>query len=220
MLRGVTAEALPGTRDRADRRVRVVHLAIGVLALANVGLALGLVLLGGDEPLGTRVVRFWSYFTVLTSSLVGVTSLLLARDPSRDGPVWRAARLDAVMGIVVVALVYEVLLRGTFPLEGWDRLTDPVFHVVVPWSTLAAWLWLGPRGRVGWRDVPRSLVYPLAFLGWTLLHGAVTGWYPYPFLDVDALGYGTALLNCLGVTGLFGLVAAALVRLDRTLPRR
>ena len=44
---------------------------------------------------------------------------------------------------------------------------------------------------------------------------AVTGWYPYPFLDVGAEGAGSVAVTCLGVTLLFLALAAVLSRLDR-----
>ncbi|MFM6849572.1 MAG: Pr6Pr family membrane protein [Terrabacter sp.] len=44
-------------------------------------------------------------------------------------------------------------------------------------------------------------------------------WYPYPFLDVERIGYGTTLLNCAVIAVLF-LALAALARwADRRLSR-
>jgi len=54
------------------------------------------------------------------------------------------------------------------------------------------------------------LIYPLAYLFYTLIHGAVSGFYPYPFVNVDKLGYGKALLNCLGVTVFFVVLSLLL----------
>ena len=35
----------------------------------------------------------------------------------------------------------------------------------------------------------------MAWIGYTLAHGAASGWYPYDFLDVSTLGYAVALWN-------------------------
>jgi len=51
------------------------------------------------------------------------------------------------------------------------------------------------------------LLYPLAYLVYTLIRGAQVDWYPYPFLDVSRHGYGGVLLNC--AVMLVGFVAAA-----------
>jgi len=48
--------------------------------------------------------------------------------------------------------------------------------------------------------------------GYVLVYGAVTKWYPYPFVDVSTHGYGRVLVNAvavvavlLAVTGLYWL---------------
>ena len=48
----------------------------------------------------------------------------------------------------------------------------------------------------------------------TFAVGAVTGWYPYPFLDVGAEGAGSVALTCVGVTLLFLALVAGLSALD------
>ena len=50
---------------------------------------------------------------------------------------------------------------------------------------------------------------------WTLLHGAVSGWYPYPFLDVSELGYPRTLLNIAGLVLAFLVLELALVGIGR-----
>jgi len=77
-----------------------------------------------------------------------------------------------------------------------------------------AWLLAGPRPRAPWRDALTALVWPVAWLVWTLAVGAVTGWYPYPFLDVGAQGAVSVALTCVGVTLLFLALVAGLSGLD------
>jgi uncharacterized membrane protein YeaQ/YmgE (transglycosylase-associated protein family) len=90
--------------------------------------------------------------------------------------------------------------------------------VVVPLLALVGWLVFGPRPRVTARVVLLALVFPVLWLLGTLLVGAVSGWYPYPFVDVDEQGPGPVAVACLGVLGL--LVALLLLGwlLDRRLP--
>ena len=87
--------------------------------------------------------------------------------------------------------------------------------MVVPVLAVVGWLVAGPRPRAPWRDALLALAWPVAWLAWTLVVGAVTGWYPYPFLDVGAEGAGSVAVTCLGVTVLFLALAAVLSRLDR-----
>ena len=64
-----------------------------------------------------------------------------------------------------------------------------------------------------------AVVWPVAYAGYTLAHGAATGWYPYPFLDVADLGLPLVLRN-LGFIVLLSLVVLVLFRaVERALPR-
>jgi hypothetical protein len=45
----------------------------------------------------------------------------------------------------------------------------------------------------------------------------VTGYYPYPFLDVTQLGYDRVLLNMAVLTAAFAFLGLVLVGIDRML---
>jgi hypothetical protein len=47
--------------------------------------------------------------------------------------------------------------------------------------------------------------------------GAATGWYPYPFLDVQLHGYGVAFRNTAGVIVVALVIIAVLRLLDTRL---
>lgn len=50
------------------------------------------------------------------------------------------------------------------------------------------------------------------------MHGAVTGWYPYPFLDVATIGFADSVRNSAVVLVIGVAIAAVLTILDRRLP--
>ncbi|KGN40403.1 Pr6Pr family membrane protein [Knoellia aerolata] len=207
------------------RPARPWHALTAVVTWAALLLQLVLVIRGGvvlDEvtppALGTRLVRFISYFTVLTNLLVAVTTTTLALGQDRFPRWWRVLRLNAVVGIAVTGLVHWFLLRPLLDLSGADRFADTLLHVVGPLLAVVGWLVFGPRGRADRGLLVPSLVYPLGWLAYTLVHGAVAGWYPYPFLDVGLHGYPRALLACVGVAVLLVALTEGAIRLDRRLP--
>jgi hypothetical protein len=63
------------------------------------------------------------------------------------------------------------------------------------------------------------LVFPVAWLTFTLLRGEVVPFYPYPFVDVVRLGYLKVLINCVSVSVLFLGLAAGTAAVDRWLSR-
>ncbi|MDQ6899553.1 MAG: Pr6Pr family membrane protein, partial [Candidatus Dormibacteraeota bacterium] len=64
-----------------------------------------------------------------------------------------------------------------------------------------------------------SLLFPALWIAFTLIRGALINFYPYPFIDVDALGYGRVIFNAFWVLLLLLAVAAGAYALDRRLPR-
>lgn len=165
-----------------------------------------------------RVLRFFSFFTVQSNILVLVTSAQLARGPARDGMIWRVARLDAVIAITVTGVVHYWVLRPIQDLSGLDAVADVLLHVVSPIAAVIGWAWFGPRPRVIGRVVALAVVWPLLWLAYTLGHGAIGGWYPYPFIDVSVIGYGRAVLSSAVVTVIFLALAGGMRWLDRVLP--
>ena len=194
----------------------------GVAFVVAVALVLQLVLVIGfpapDAP-GTavRVLRFFSFFTVQSNILVLVTAVQLARDPARDGRLWRVVRLDALLAIAVTGVVHFVALRPIQDLSGLDAVADILLHVVSPLIAVAGWILFGPRPRVALRDVGLSVVWPLLWFGYTLVHGAISGWYPYPFVDVGDIGYARTLINAAVVTVIFLVLATGVRWLDHAL---
>jgi hypothetical protein len=206
-------------------RARTVHAVTAVVAVAALVLQTVLVVSGDSvlaehevPPLLTRLGRLASYFTIQSNLLVAVTTVQLARDPLRDGRWWRPVRAAALVGITVTGLVHFTLLRPLLDLHGASWAADKLLHMVVPVLAVAGWVVAGPRPRAGWGDALTALSWPVAWLAWTLVVGAVTGWYPYPFLDVGAEGAGPVAVTCIGVTVLFLALAGALSGLDRRMP--
>jgi hypothetical protein len=63
------------------------------------------------------------------------------------------------------------------------------------------------------------LLYPLFYAAYSLIHGAVTGFYPYPFINAGELGYDKMFLN-MGVLVLVFLgLGLALIGIDRRMGR-
>lgn len=172
----------------------------------------------GEIPVATRLVRFFSYFTIQSNIFVLGTSLALLLNVHRDGPVWRVIRLDAMLGIIITGIVYDTILAPLQHLTGWALAATVGFHYIAPWATLLGWLVFGPRPRMSWRTFGFAFIWPAAWIAYTFIHGAVTSWYPYPFLDVTAIGYPEALRNSGGVLLIAIVLAAILTVLDRRLP--
>jgi hypothetical protein len=214
------------------RAARSWHASIAVLVLVGLVVQVWIAArVSGTPPahaVGTlagapawhRILRVLSFFTVQSNILAGISSARLARNPDRDGRVWRAVRLASLFGITVTGVVYSTVLAKIHEPNGWkETFTNDVFHYVVPISMVVGWLLFGPRPRIDARTIGLAAVWPIAWFSYTLIHGAISHWYPYPFVDAATHGYGRVLLNAVLVV-LVLLVVTALYWLgDGRLPR-
>ncbi|MGX6601379.1 Pr6Pr family membrane protein [Micromonosporaceae bacterium Da 78-11] len=173
---------------------------------------------GVVQPVATRFIRLFSYFTIQSNVLLLIGVATLAVDPGRDGWLWRVIRLDAMLGIVITGLVYATVLAGTAHPTGAGWWSNLGFHYLAPWWALLGWLIFGPRPRIDRQTLGWAVLWPVLWIGWTLVHGAVTDWYPYPFTDVVALGYPVVLRNLVFVVVVALLFGVLLRFLDRRLP--
>ncbi|WP_454851390.1 Pr6Pr family membrane protein [Promicromonospora soli] len=208
------------TSDRATL-ARFLHLVVAVLALGGFAIELVTAIVSGPGIAPThaeRMVRLFSYFTIESNLLIGGVSLALAMDPRRDGSVFRVLRLDALLCITVTGIVYNTMLRGLATLTPSGEVANTMLHVLAPLFAVVVWVWVGPRPRVTARTVWWSLVYPIAWLVYTFVRGAATGWYPYPFLDVTVHGYRGALTGAALVAVVFLVLAWGWRWADRRLP--
>jgi hypothetical protein len=164
-----------------------------------------------------RGFNTFAFFTIQSNLIVGITSLLLAVKPEWDALAFRVLRLIGLVAITVTGLVYHVALARIFDLDGVHQFGNQLVHTVVPILAVAGWVIFGPRGQTSRGAAWLSLLFPVCWLVFTLIRGAVVHWYPYPFIDVTRLGYAKAILNCCWVSLLLLGVAAAATVLDRRL---
>lgn len=203
------------------------HTVTAVVVVLALALQLGLVIDGAsvlvtDNPPGLwlRLGRLVSYFTIQSNVLVAVASVWLARRPDADGAWFRAVRLAGTVGITVTGLVHFFLLRPLLDLHGLSHVADTLLHTIVPVLAVAGWGCFGPRPRVDARAIGIGFAWPLVWLAWTLLIGATTGWFPYPFLDFHVHAWTAVVVVCLGITALFAALFGLTAWLDRRLSVR
>ncbi|MEW9305570.1 Pr6Pr family membrane protein [Labrys neptuniae] len=187
----------------------MIALIAGAAVLLQVLLGIEAVQARGGSAL-EGVILVFSYFTVLTNTLVAIVSGASALLGERDGLLTRPGTRAAVaIYIFVVGVIFAALLTGLRPMSGLTLAVDTVLHRVVPVLYVLYWLLFVPKGRLSWRDPLAWMLYPLLYVAYSLLYGALTGRYLYPFADVTVLGYGGALAN--GLVILAGFLALGLI---------
>lgn len=218
-MHNATKAAAPTIDSVASRTCAASIAAIAIVALV---LQYLLLLQQAAATIGAPMatLRFFSYFTILSNVLVALACAGAAlRRPGRLGSAW--LRGLAALCIGVTGCVYATVLVGLVAMDGLQWWVDRTLHYALPLLYVAWWLLGTPHGTLGWRDVGRWLLFPLGYLAWIALRVTlIERWFPYPFLDVDALGTAAVLRNALLVAVAFSLGGAALLSADRWLGRR
>lgn len=182
-----------------------------------------LIIISRQESVAEIIIRYFTFFTILTNLLiaVGSTVLLLAPASSLGKFFSKTTTLTAIaVNIIIVGATYNIILRALWNPQGMQRLVDELLHLVIPVLFIIFWLIFVPKGRLKWGNIPLWTVYPVAYLALILIRGAISGYYPYPFVDVAKLGYPQVLLNSCGVAVAFILIAMVFVAIDKLMGKR
>ncbi|MFE6331890.1 Pr6Pr family membrane protein [Streptomyces sp. NPDC057806] len=206
------------------RLATVFRLLVALLAAGAVTI---------DLILGSPL-RVLSYFTIQSNILLALVMVLAARRA------WAARRPLAsgltgavLLYVATTGLVYHLLLaNASSPFSmtgdaasptGWHAVTNLVLHTITPIAAALDWLLLTAPGSLHLRQAAAWLLYPLAYLAFSLtraelLPAGTPARYLYPFLDVELHGYKGVLGNALLIGLSLYALAVLLVALDHVRP--
>ncbi|TPW74187.1 Pr6Pr family membrane protein [Schumannella soli] len=226
-----TSPAASAPLARVEIARRVSYAVIAIVVLVAFGLQFYLLFTGGSDansgesgssiPLAVRFARLFSFFTILSNVLVLIAAIgaALGRDVRPGaGRGWRLLHLDALLSIVVTGSVFGLILAPGLQLRGEAVVATALFHNVAPVLFALAWLLFGPRRQWSIRLAALAFIWPALWLAFTFTRGAITGWYPYPFLDVNQVGAGAAALGALAVVAYAVVLAVVILVIDRFVP--
>jgi hypothetical protein len=165
----------------------------------------------------TLAVLLW-YFTIITNLLVAVvfTGIAIGRDRFAHPSLLGATTLY----ILLVGITYGLLLHSLLELSGGSAVANVILHMVTPILVPIFWLIFIPKGKLSRRDPLLWAIYPLAYLFYALVRGEFTHRHPYPFMNVNELGWGRTVLNTLLIAVAFLAASWFFVWLDSLLARR
>jgi SNF family Na+-dependent transporter len=147
-----------------------------------------------------NLANFLSFFTV-ENNLLFIVALILGSLVIASGKGSKA--FDTFRGfstafMLVVGIGFAVLLSGLKDVDltavPWD---NTVLHYIMPLIALIDYLIDPPKTRLSFKKSLVWILFPAGYFVYSLIRGAVVGWYPYPFLNPNhtsvAMMAGTAL---------------------------
>ncbi len=150
---------------------------------------------------GGSAWNFLSFFTI-ASNLFAIAVLFAA-------PANGMLRGAATLYLSITGVVYVTLLaRGDRSLLPW---VNAIVHYLMPAAMAVSWLVAPPLVKAPYpRIIAGWLAYPLAYVVYSIVRGAWTGWYPYPFLDLAAKGPAAVAAAVAAIAIVAAALAAAI----------
>ena len=171
---------------------------ISIVGWFAVLLQLYLIIINRVASLPETIVRFFSFFTIQTNILVAICFTCLWLVPKSNWGLFfsKAKNATAItLYILIVGLVYNVILRFLWAPTGSQKIVDELLHLVIPILVLLYWIVFVTKKELKYSTIFPWLIFPFVYLIYTLIRGAFFDFYPYPFVDVNALGYSEVIRN-------------------------
>lgn len=167
-----------------------------------------------------RPGEYFAYFTIHTSMIAAVVLTVAAireLQGKADTKALTLARLSVSTYAIVVAVVYNALLRGTKVLPGdpdfgydWPVLPNEILHVWAPILIVLDFALTITVTKLKFKQIFWTLLFPLAWLIFTILRGLNTDWWAYWFLNPNEEGGVNGVIMFILAIVIFMLVSATI----------
>lgn len=167
-----------------------------------------------------RPGEYFAYFTIHTSMIAAVVLTVAAireLQGKADTKALTLARLSVSTYAIVVAVVYNALLRGTKVLPGdpdygydWPVLPNEILHVWAPILIVLDFALTITVTKLKFKQIFWTLLFPLAWLIFTILRGLNTDWWAYWFLNPNEDGGVNGVIMFILAIVIFMLVSATI----------
>jgi hypothetical protein len=153
-----------------------------------------------------RPAEYFSYFsiqgTLIAAVMLGYTGWLSwTGTPERKEVT--IARVSATTYEIVIAVVYNALLRGTAgdvrdAGYAWPVIPNEIMHVWAAVLILLDWLLIAGYPKLRLKASLWVAVFPLAWLAFSVARGIIDGWWAYWFLNPNEKAGVAGMLEYIG----------------------
>jgi len=204
---------------KAKQFTAIIGFLVGCFALL---LQLYLIIQNRTVGVTETLIRYLSFFTISSNILTTICFYCIMGNPESDAkPFFARPKTIAAITVYmfIVGLIYNTVLRFQWSPQGYQKIADELLHVVMPLFIIIYWLTFAEKNTLEWKSIFPWLIYPFAYCVYTLIRGEIVHFYPYPFMDVNAFGLTTVLINCLYVCITFFGVSILIVAIAKVLTK-
>ena len=170
--------------------------------------------IGAGSP-GENAAGMLRFFTIWG----GVGSAIIMARTAMGKAVGPAIMAALATAVTVIGLVYWTMLAGDHHPQGIGRISNQIFHTLVPVSVIAWWLRYTPAVPSILPQLPVIMVPPLAYGAFAFVLGEMTGFYAYFFIDLPKLGWFQFVISNILLACFFAAMGTALLKAKAVLFR-
>jgi cytochrome bd-type quinol oxidase subunit 2 len=166
-----------------------------------------------------RPTEYFAYFSITSAIFAGfvlVVSGLVLLQGKNESERLNIIRLIAVVSMIIVGVVYHALL-GDSALDprdvgyDWPRIPNAIIHSYAPVLIALDYLLSLKSPRPKLRQALWVVLYPLAWLGLSIIRGLSDGWWPYWFINPESEGGVIGMLTYIVVIAVAFIVLGFIV---------
>jgi hypothetical protein len=142
--------------------------------------------------------NFFSYFTIESNILAVVLFIMygFTAGSKKNNQAFQLFRGAVTLYMLMTGVIFAVLLAGiegaTLTAVPWDNV---VLHYIIPIVVVLDWFIDPPKIPTSLRRAWVWLLFPLAYVAYSLVRGSITNWYPYPFLNPTHKGPASVIIT-------------------------
>ena len=192
-----------------NKLLAYIKIGFGLLAISAIVNEITVLVSRGQFDLA----NFFSFFTI-ESNLFAAIILLYSGNYvlTKHAP---SSRLNWLRGastlyMAITGIIFSLLLAGLENVQltavPWD---NTVLHYIMPIAVVGLWFIDPPKQTFSYTKSLIWILFPLGYGVYTWIRGAITGWYPYPFMNPDISGIGGLIVVSISIaigSALLGLI--------------
>ena len=190
--------------------------SLSILCWFTVILQLLLIIINRQASVFETIIRFFTFFTILTNILVAMVFTANWLQPKNSFQFFNKPNMQVAIAvyIFVVGFVYNTILRFIWQPKGWDKVADELLHLVIPIVYILFWYFKFSKKEINYKSVFGWLLFPIIYIVIVMIRGYFSGYYPYPFLHVGNLGVEKVVYNSILMTLFFVVVSVVFYQIN------
>jgi cytochrome bd-type quinol oxidase subunit 2 len=193
-----------------------VSVFLSILCWFTVILQLILIIINRQVSVFETIIRFFTFFTILTNILVAMVFTANWLQPKNSFQIFNKPNTQVAIAvyIFVVGFVYNTVLRFIWQPKGWNKVADELLHLVIPVVYILFWYFKFSKKEINYKSIFSWLLFPMIYIVVVMIRGCFSGYYPYPFLHVGNLGVEKVVYNSILMTLFFVVVSVVFYRIN------